>query len=233
MIREFSEELLKDHSISILYDFKADSEVLFMTFSGVGIGIGVPFFEFMKVLDQHDVKKILVRDVHKSWYHAGLIHLADSIDESVPVIQDLIKQSGAKKVVILGNSMGGYAAILYAALLGADEVLAFSPTTFANWKNRIRYLDYRQHFKYLKNAKNKPYHYYDLVGVPGMDKPAIHIYFDTDFRPDRNHALHLARSYANVTLHPQHGGKHAVIKKIKERGDLDIIIRDAIDRAQP
>lgn len=232
MIKPFSEDLLKDHSVSVLYDFEADSDVLLMTFSGVGIGIGVPFFEFLKVLNPHNIKKILVRDVHKSWYHAGLEGVSKDIDGSIPALRQLIAESGAKTVIILGNSMGGYAALLYGALLGVDEVLAFAPTTFADNWNRIKNFDYRRMYKYLRNAPEPSRQYYDLVNVPGIDQPEIHIFFDNKFRTDRAHAEHLARRHDNVRLHRYEGGRHGVIKVIKQMGDLDKIIGDAVARAE-
>ena len=232
MIAPFSEELLKDESVTILHDLEPESDIVLISFSGVGIGLGVPFFEFKKVVDPHRIKKIFVRDLYKSWYHAGLKGLAESIDESIPVLKELIADSGARKVLTMGNSMGGYAAILYGILLEADEVMAFAPTTFANWKNRLRYLDLRSHYQYLKNAPVKPYHYYDLRQVPGLEKPIINIYFDTDYWSDRNHARHLARGHDNVRLHPYHGSKHHMIKKLKDSGELEKVITTTIERLQ-
>jgi len=232
MIKPFSEDLLKDRSVSVLYDFEADSEVLLITFSGVGIGIGVPFFEFLKALTPFNIRKIVVRDVHKSWYHAGLEGVSNDIDGSIPALKELIEKSGAKSVIVLGNSMGGYAALLYGALLGVDEVLAFAPTTFADNWNRIKNFDYRRMYKYLRQSPVKSPKYYDLAKVPGMDHPDIHIFFDNKFRTDRAHAEHLARHHKNVSLYRYEGGRHGVIKVIKKMGDLDKIIGDAVTRAE-
>ncbi|MBR9921786.1 MAG: hypothetical protein GYB31_13180 [Bacteroidetes bacterium] len=228
MIAELTTDRLQDTDYTVLYDFSASSDTLLIVFSGVGLGIGVPYFEFLRTVEEFNVLKIFVRDNRKSWYHGGIIGLGDTIDESLPPLKKLIRESGAKKVVTLGNSMGGYAAILYAVLLEADEVLAFAPTTFANWKNRFKYWDHRGHFKYLKNAIKKPFKYYDLLKVPGIEKPKINIFFDTDYRTDRSHAQHLGNSLANVQLHRFNGGKHKVIKNIKNSGRLREILESAL-----
>ncbi len=231
MIAPFSPDLMKDTSVSVMTDFDPGREVLLISFAGIGIGMGVPYFEFLKLISDLPVQKMFVRDVYKSWYHAGLKGLAANIDEGADVLRGLIEESGAKRVLTIGNSMGGYAAILYGALLEADEVLAFAPTTFANWKNRLRYLDFRPLFRYFRRSPVKTPKYCDLARVPGVDKPRIEIYFDAGYREDAAHARHLAKANPNVTLHPCHiGGRHHVIKKLKERGELKDIIRSSIER---
>ena len=230
MRAEFSPDLMKDASVSVMTDFDGSSEVLLISFAGVGIGMGVPYFEFLKLISDLPVQKMFVRDVQKSWYHAGLKGLSANIDQSVEVLRGIIAESGARRVLTIGNSMGGYAAILYGALLGADEVLVFAPTTFANWKNRLRYLDFRPLFGYLRRSPVKSPKYYDLARVPGIEKPRIQIYFDADYREDTAHARHLAKAASNVQLHPCYiGGKHHVIKKLKEQGELQGIIQSSIE----
>ncbi len=230
MRAEFSPDLMKDASVSVMTDFDGSSEVLLISFAGVGIGVGVPYFEFLKILRGVPVQKMFVRDVYKSWYHAGLKGLSANVDQSVEVLRGMIEESGARRVLTIGNSMGGYAAILYGALLGADEVLAFSPITFLNWKNRFRYLDLRPWIRYLWRSSVKNRKCYDLARIPGIKKPRIHIYFDGDYRTDTAHARHLAKAASNVQLHPCYiGGKHHVIKKLKEQGELQGIIQSSIE----
>ena len=50
-------------------------------------------------------------------------------------MNELICESNAKKVVFLGNSAGGYAAILFGVLLQVDSVYAFSPPTLLRKKD--------------------------------------------------------------------------------------------------
>jgi hypothetical protein len=233
MIAPFSEEKIKDKTVSVLYDYSPESETLLICFAGVGIGMGIPYFEFMNALNQYDTKRIFLRDLRKAWYHAGIEGVGDTIDDCIPPLKKLIADSGAKYVITLGNSMGAYAAILFAILLEADEVLAFAPTTFANLWNRIRWADPRPSmYRYLKNAPVKPYKYYDLAKVQGGEKTNVHIIFDTDYRPDRVHAEHLAKARKNVHLHRYHGGKHLVIKNLKKEGELEKIIGASMERAK-
>ncbi|HHJ51391.1 MAG TPA: hypothetical protein ENJ88_10890, partial [Phaeodactylibacter sp.] len=106
MRAEFSPDLMKDASVSVMTDFDGSSEVLLISFAGVGIGVGVPYFEFLKILRGVPVQKMFVRDVYKSWYHAGLKGLSANVDQSVEVLRGMIEESGARRVLTLGNSMG-------------------------------------------------------------------------------------------------------------------------------
>ncbi|MEO1712479.1 MAG: hypothetical protein AAFU60_04005 [Bacteroidota bacterium] len=231
MIAKHSDELMKSTEHSVLYDFDVDSDVLMINFAGVGIGMGVPYFEFSRMLNDQKVKKIFVRDHAKSWYHAGLHGVGNNIDECVEPLKKLIAESGAKYVITMGNSMGAYAAILYAVLLEADEALAFAPTTFANLSLQIRHWDIRKHFTYMRKSPVQMKKYFNLAKVPGMEKPRVNIFFDTDYRNDRVHAENLGKRFDNVHLRRYHGGKHAVIKLIKKSGDLSRILSETISHA--
>lgn len=232
MIAKHSDELMKSTEHSVLYDFDVDSDVLMINFAGVGIGLGVPYFEFSRMLDEHKVKKIFVRDHAKSWYHAGLKDVGDNIDQCIEPLKKLIAESGAKYVVTMGNSMGAYAAILYGVLLDADEVLAFAPTTFANLSLQIRHWDMRKHYTYMRKSPVKMKKYFNLANVPGIENPRIQIFFDTDYRNDRVHAENLGKRFDNVMLRRYHGGKHSVIKLIKKSGDLTRILSETIDQSR-
>ncbi len=229
MRAEFDMELLRNERVSVMTDFRKGEDLLLISFAGVGLGMGVPYFEFLKLIGDLPVQRMFVRDLEKSWYQAGLRGLADDLDEATEVLRGLVAESGAKRVLTLGNSMGGYAAILFGALLEADMVLAFGATTFANLGNRLRYLDFRPLFAHLRKASIKTKKHLDLRWVPGIEKPEIHIYFDVAYREDRLHAQHLSKVGENVHLHPcQIGGKHHVIKKLKETGAHRSIIQSAV-----
>ncbi len=231
MRAEFSMELLRDERVSVMTDFREGEDLLLIAFAGLGIGMGVPYFEFLKLIGELPIQRMFVRDLQKSWYHAGLRGLAANIDEAAEVLRGLVAESGAKRVLTMGNSMGGYAAILFGALLEVDEVLAFGATTFVNTANRLRYLDFRPMFRHFKKSPVKTKHYFDLCRVPGIEKPDIHLYFDAAYREDSAHARHLAKAGANVHLHPcRVGGKHHVIKKLKASGELHAIIQTTVER---
>lgn len=69
-------------------------------------------------------KHIFVRDVYKQWYVKGI---SQKIPSSEALVEWLKKECKGYKVITLGSSAGGYAAVLFGAMIGAELQLAFSP----------------------------------------------------------------------------------------------------------
>lgn len=68
--------------------------------------------------------KLFLNNGRNEWYQQGIIGFGDSIDGTVNKIRSLAKELSADEIFLVGVSMGGYGAVLYAALLNA-RALAF------------------------------------------------------------------------------------------------------------
>ncbi|SHJ61409.1 hypothetical protein [Pseudozobellia thermophila] len=68
-------------------------------------------------------KHIFIRDVFKQWYLEGINSDLNSIEK---VAAFLRKETAGSKIITLGSSAGGFAAVLFGSLLYADRVLAFN-----------------------------------------------------------------------------------------------------------
>lgn len=112
----------------IFHAMPAGSDTVFISFGAKGGGHGV--FHFFKVVKPlPGLTKLLVRDPAANWYNAGLPGVADSVEEIAERIAWEVEQLGAKRVIASGPSMGGYAAILFGCMIGAERVIALSPQT--------------------------------------------------------------------------------------------------------
>lgn len=80
-------------------------------------------FEWYGLRVRKAYKHIFVRDIFKQWYLKGIN--AD-IDTPEKLYSFLKQETEGMKVVCMGSSAGGYAAILYGSLLGAERVIAFN-----------------------------------------------------------------------------------------------------------
>jgi acetyl esterase/lipase len=100
-----------------------------IAFSSLGPPDGPPIFEFGNSTADLPVARIFVRDLRRAWYHRGIDGLGNTVLDCAAALARLCCDLGARRVVTLGASMGGYAALLYGALIRADSVLAFSPQT--------------------------------------------------------------------------------------------------------
>jgi pimeloyl-ACP methyl ester carboxylesterase len=102
------------------------------------------FFGRCKKLEKNfnvHFNRILLRDVFNSWYHRGVPGLGHDVEAVTVSLRALIDAIQPSKVIAIGQSMGGYAAIMYGMLLGADRIVAFGPLSHLNPDEAIRFGD--------------------------------------------------------------------------------------------
>jgi esterase/lipase len=56
-------------------------------------------------------------------------------------LEGIIKINKYDNICFIGNSMGGYAAILFGTLLNIDNIISFAPQTFIDKFNLFLYFD--------------------------------------------------------------------------------------------
>ena len=106
------------------------AEVLLVAFAGLmGGGGGVPHHEFVGACTRTGVSHALfLKDPLKSWYLFGLdTDDCASFDSVVQVIAAEVRALQPRRLVIVGVSMGAYAAVRAGVALGAAAVLALAP----------------------------------------------------------------------------------------------------------
>lgn len=82
------------------------------------------FFEWYHSRITKASKHIFIRDIFKQWYLAGI---NKNINTPEKLIEFLKKETEGYKVVTIGSSAGGYAAILYGSFINTQYTLAFNP----------------------------------------------------------------------------------------------------------
>lgn len=118
---------------SELFLKKGISKTLIISFGGSQSGLGtLAMFEFKNFLEKHypSLDKLFYIDDHQDWYQQGIKGITKSIDETVSHIRHLTKNYD--KIICIGSSSGGYAAILFGSLLDVDTVLTFNAQTYLN-----------------------------------------------------------------------------------------------------
>jgi hypothetical protein len=84
-----------------------------------------PGFEWVNLLTDQAVNLLWLRDPLQHWYLGGLPEIGD-LQASAEFVREFAQ---GQHVTITGSSMGGFGALLYGALIQADEVVAFAPQT--------------------------------------------------------------------------------------------------------
>ena len=89
---------------------------------------GVPAHEFVKALrGARADAAIFIRDAGRSWYLRGVGESGHDFNSVCESLRAEIEAIRPRRLVTLGCSMGGYAALRAAIALGADAAVAFAP----------------------------------------------------------------------------------------------------------
>ncbi|HEX2723894.1 MAG TPA: hypothetical protein VHM24_13340, partial [Gemmatimonadaceae bacterium] len=88
--------------------------------------------------------RILLRDSSQTLYLRGLNPEAPSLAKLIDLLRQEIDRLAPEKVICIGTSGGGFAAILAGHLLKVDQVHAFGPTVYASIWAVLRNRDWHQ-----------------------------------------------------------------------------------------
>jgi hypothetical protein len=204
------------------------TDLRFLAFAGLNLGMGMPPFEFLRSLSARDIPGWFIKDFYQSWYQKGLLGLTHSPTETADYLRNLIGDANGRRLVTLGASSGGYAAILYGCWLGAEKVLAFSPQSLINRRIVSQYaaIDTPETLRFLDRS----------AGILNLRQflmeqeraPRITVYYGSDHEQDTKEALQL-EGLDSVTLIPVPGVEgHSITGELRKRGQLDAILDDFI-----
>jgi len=214
-------------------DLRPDSELLVVAFAGLAEEMGIPAFEFMSLLSTLEVQCILVRDRRRIWYQRGVSGVGRSVDTVADHLAERVAALSPGRVAFIGSSAGGYAAILFSALVAVHKVIAFAPQTFIDPEERAAHGDTRwaPATAALREAGGPGTRYADLrlllERLPA-DRPAIDIHYSNQSDLDVLHARRLA-AVPGVQLMPHPSPGHNVPAYLKRREHLSALIADGLE----
>jgi len=212
-------------------DYANPGDTFLVAFGGIKGELEIPVFEFTRLARELPAKKLFLRDLEQCWYHRGIAGIATDLDGLVAYIRTEARALGCRRIATLGNSMGGYAAILVGSLLSAEEIVAFSPQTFVGRFQRWRHGDRRwaEQIARARASDGAKRHYYDLARVlrRRAQKFRVRIYYGNESALDTVHAQRLG-AHGGVTLHAVPAAAHNVVRRMRDSGDLVRILREIL-----
>lgn len=222
---------LESDELSVCTDLRADSPTLLLAFGGIANGLDVPPFEFFSLTGDMPIKRAFIRDLRQSWYHRGLPGHGSSIAGVAEALAALIDEADVDRVVAAGTSAGGYAAILFGRLLGADTALCFGAQTVIDPATLREMGDQRwmERLEGLAAAGALDGEWTDLRDslTDGETATTFELFYDESFMPDRKHAERISGA-EGVLLRPICGGEHQVARQMRESGDLEGVLTSAL-----
>lgn len=131
-------------------------------------------------------KHIFLRDIFKQWYLTGL---NERVSTPESLLEFLREQTEGYRIVALGSSAGGYAAVLYGSLLGAERILSFNGQMELNSLLESSVPEINPVLFDLKNTGLRKY--YDLRGFI-RNPSAVYYFHSMHSKWDRDQAAHVA-----------------------------------------
>jgi hypothetical protein len=213
--------------LPVKVEFVAGSRNLYILFGGISGGLAMPPFEFYSAAGVLDSSKIFVRDMAQAWYQWGLPGIGSDVFAISEWLAAKVDESGAgDDVCFVGNSMGGFAALLFSAMLRRGRAVAFAPQTFVGRELRAAHGD-RRWARQIELLHGRPQarEILDLAPFIRAGHPSIRadIYVADDNRLDVVHADQLAE-FDNVRIHRFVGGGHNLVRVLRDEGKLKGIL---------
>jgi len=224
---------IAEDEASISLDMDSDSRTLLLAFGGMEGRIGMPPFEFLRLTGDIPVKRLFVRDLRQAWYHRGMPGHGSTLGEVTESLRAMIAEHDVERMVFTGNSAGGYAALVFGTLLGADVVLAFAPQTNLDPAVLSRWGDHRWDERLLPLVKEGALdeRWVDLgSALPGarVADTRYQVYFDDSLAVDRQHAESLL-GLPGLRLYRFGRGAHHLVRSLRDDGALARIVRGALE----
>lgn len=222
------QEAWAGEACALSVDEPGGAEVVLVFFAGFGGGFGgMPAFEFRNTVSDVAAHKLFLRDPSGLWYLGGLPSIGDSADAVAAYVRDHCARHGAKRVVTVGNSSGGYAALLFGILIDADEVHAFAPKT-----RLVLPEDFhdQEKLRLIHHHMGKDHPYLDIKRLLADGRGArtmLHIHYPNGDTVDAKQARRMA-GIRNVKLWKYRWRTHALVRVLKQYGALRPILESAI-----
>ncbi len=214
---------------SVRVDRVAGSETMYFIFGGILGGVGLPPFEFVRAASMLSDTRVFIRDLKQSWYQAGLVGISNDIEGTRQYIESLIAEVSPERVVMIGGSMGGFAAILFSGLVGNSRAIVFSPQTFISPCLKLRHCDYRWRSRilltYWRGCSRT--RVWDLAKLRPRAGWRVDIHVSRLDRLDCVHARHLGHMPGVHVVEYDHGG-HGLVRSLRDSGQLSGILNGGL-----
>lgn len=220
MAQTFDEQI-QDRARSVVADLTHPGKPILLAFGGIaGRMAAISPFEFFRLTRNLQVNKVYLRDLDQCWYHAGLRGESQDIPSTARYLKSLVDACRTKVVVAVGSSMGGYAALLFGAMVGASSIHAFSPHVFLGDTRSIRK---RERLAVLHDRFDGDHFDVNTALDAFPDGDDRNVYLDARNRKDRRQ-IGFLKDHPNLRLHAFPGGGHNLVKYLKAAGELEKVI---------
>lgn len=205
------------------------SDELYVFFGGIAAGLAIPPFEFCSAANILDASRLFIRDIAQCWYQCGIPGAGRSFVEIGDFIRGVQGSVGASRLTLVGNSMGGFAALLFGAFIRDCHVVAFAPQTFISPTLRLIHRDRRWAAPVMRTYWRSAFreHVWCLSALYkcySTPRSATIIASSSD-RLDRLHAMRM-QGFRGITVSLFEGGGHQIVRQLRDKGMLGEVLKN-------
>ena len=147
-------------------------------------------YEWMRWKAIAPAKEIYIRDIYKCWYYKGINSTISNVEKLKEFLKKLT-DGFEGRVVTVGSSAGGYAAVLFGILLQAEKIFCFSAQ-----------FDIEQQLRNLDRINyNKNYVYATLTNLIKKSTVPIFYFYPCKSEMDITQCQYV-KNIENVTIFP-------------------------------
>jgi tetratricopeptide (TPR) repeat protein len=186
-----------------------------LVFTGSNDAVSMPLALFDRHLAPLAVSAVYLKDFRRLRFLTGIASLADDYEGTVAALRHMLEGLGARRLCVIGNCDGGFAAIRYGIELGADRIVTFGAPTHSGSGAPAQF-EQGRNFMRRRLASAVPADMIDLRPFLECRSYAtdIQIHYESDDPRDRDHSMRLA-NLPGVTLHPWIGSSnHQLLRAI-------------------
>ncbi|MDP2438476.1 MAG: hypothetical protein Q8P67_22255 [archaeon] len=198
-------------------------DTLVVAFGGGALQLAqIPSAEFVSATNELCCDRLFLTDPSQTWYLRDADGSWNGIESLKSRLRAYRSLKGYRNVVLIGNCLGGTAALLCADV--ADAVLAFNPQ-----------IDPQHHamFKYRLGARRLPQHVRD--GLPEAIKeatrkcPSVYLHCSDNPVERREGAKLACIPNVNITYHPWSRANTNLPGNLKKQNQLIPLLQDVVD----
>ena len=216
-------EPLVDPQLAVGHELTSQSKTMLIAFAAMS-PLKPPPFHLFEATTGLPVKRLFVRDPARVWYQHGVPGFGASIDEVAAALRAIIDEHGIERLVTIGSSAGGYAALAFGSLLEADLVLSFAPQTNLDrtWLDEIGDQRWPGNFRDLAALGGPDPRWIDLREALPRERRGRTVYEVRYPRPHEQDARHAERldGLPGLQLIAHERGAHNFIQGLRNRGEL-------------
>ncbi len=207
------------------------ADTTIVIFGGIDFGLSsLPFGYVDALLSSYRANVVYLRDFAFRAYFEGISSLAPTAEQTLDRLREILERLGTRRLITIGYSVGGFAAIRYGAQLGAQAAISFgAPTTLeeefeADSKPGVGYrpkaLKRALSFRLTDETK-------DLVKDLAGTSTRVFCHYAAQYPAEVAHSNRL-RDLDNVELRPLNISDHSVAMRAIADGILDRLLVEEI-----